>query len=818
MSIDPNEKHKSLTISYRDIMGMNQKAQREILKKPAFKEMLSELSPAKRIELFPGYYRKDLDADQQSILSGRSSGGWNIPDVKRYTGEDVQKYIDRKSRGSESASVAIPKSEYQKVMEGAGVRSSLDERSSGSIGSVSGNKSNNAYWTPERQKFAINYLMEKGNISRAGATSAVARWRWEAPKGPSDSNNMGGGHWGIVQWGSDRVKVLEANGHNIRGEGSTVTNQLDAFIWEGNNVDYEKPRFKALQEAGTLADGARAMADIERAEDYNRNGYDTLRDQTEVTANQIWNAQTMSNPVEGKSFEEWKKQNPDGTPDQYATAVEVEHQKTLNAEKAATAMATTLIASGATAEQVAALQHTLLYEPEKFDAKAEELEIPKLVAEKARETATAMGGLERSDKSTGQGNLVEKYPIGEERLFVSGGTLEGVDPRLIHMVKEGSKDLPPGYRAEMISGKDSRDMGTKNHPSGLATDWIIYDDKGKQLSHNKYGPDWKTYEKFYQSVNVRGKELYPDVETLWGGAWNSSAAGPGDPMHIQIKQKGVGSQSMRYDPETGLDKNHEFTKLGNYYMSEKEVGEYRSGVLANIEKERELAESKIGSIPKTAKADASTPSKWDRADLGATPAADVASTQPIVPAPENNPSDLTLDEFASLRKVKKRTDMSLPGKLEEFNKKARIADEIDASEVAPVITAAKGAEFVTDKATPIVAGEAGKEHVKITPLEGPNRPRESTSKDTGPIPEAVAEPQPEPQSQQEDQAQSQQPSPVQMAMSNGRGQSQPGLRSADIPNPGSNMTGSVAKHYNGTLWAVDKHSTLMNIAPESAIA
>ena len=113
-------------------------------------------------------------------------------------------------------------------------------------------------------------------------------------------------------------------------------------------------------------------------------------------------------------------------------------------------------------------------------------------------------------------------------------------------------------------------------------------------------------------------------------------------------------------------------------------------------------------------------------------------------------------------------------------------------------------------------GERGPE--KVTVENSVQANRANTSKDTGPMPNDVAAPQPDTDAPQNNQAQPQQPSPVEMAMANGRGQSAPGLRETDIPNPGSNMTGSVAKHYNGTLWAVDKHSTLMNIAPESAIA
>ena len=163
--------------------------------------------------------------------------------------------------------------------------------------------------------------------------------------------------------------------------------------------------------------------------------------------------------------------------------------------------------------------------------------------------------------------------------------LKGVDSKLMEVMNAAKEDLPEGYTVEAISGKNSRSTGTKNHPSGLAMDVIIRDKNGKAIPHNKNSSGWKYYEMLYRSVHIRGQKMFPNDKFIWGGAWISSSAGRGDPMHYQIVKKGVGSQtSGRYSFEEGLNKNHPFYKEGGQ-LSPEEREQFDTIVRENIEKE-----------------------------------------------------------------------------------------------------------------------------------------------------------------------------------------------------------------------------------------
>ncbi len=175
-------------------------------------------------------------------------------------------------------------------------------------------------------------------------------------------------------------------------------------------------------------------------------------------------------------------------------------------------------------------------------------------------------------------DLPTALPAESERLYRAGGRVDGMDKSLVHLSKEASKDLPPGYRAEMISGHDARSTGTTNHPNGLAMDIKIYDDKGKVVPHDRGGPGMAIYEKYHQSMVERGKVLYPKNQYIRGGAWQSSAAGNGEPMHMQRRIPGIGSQSSgKYNENTGIAKGHDFQK---HMMQPDELKAYKESIRA----------------------------------------------------------------------------------------------------------------------------------------------------------------------------------------------------------------------------------------------
>lgn len=178
------------------------------------------------------------------------------------------------------------------------------------------------------------------------------------------------------------------------------------------------------------------------------------------------------------------------------------------------------------------------------------------------------------------GDLTSQFPENTERFFHQGGHVQGVDKSLLHLLKESSKDLPPGYRMEMISGKDARSTGTTNHPSGIAADVQIFDSRGKLIPHDSNSAGWKYYEQMYQSMAVRGKELYPENRYIWGGTWIGGGAPRGDPMHYQRLIQGVGSQgSGVYNINTGVPRGHPFySEIPGSHMTPEEIKAYQERI------------------------------------------------------------------------------------------------------------------------------------------------------------------------------------------------------------------------------------------------
>lgn len=192
------------------------------------------------------------------------------------------------------------------------------------------------------------------------------------------------------------------------------------------------------------------------------------------------------------------------------------------------------------------------------------------------------------------------YPEGTERLKHASGNLQGMDPKLMDVMKASSKDLPEGWHAEIISGRDPRATGTKNHPAGIAADIKIYDKEGRLIPYDRGGPGMKYYEQFHQSMVERGKVMYPDEKFIWGGTWISKAAGHGDPMHMQRVDPSVPGSSQTsgaYDPNKGA-KGHPFE---DFLMNDQERKEYQEKIRDKIKSENEgatpVAKSQFGNIP-----------------------------------------------------------------------------------------------------------------------------------------------------------------------------------------------------------------------------
>ena len=150
--------------------------------------------------------------------------------------------------------------------------------------------------------------------------------------------------------------------------------------------------------------------------------------------------------------------------------------------------------------------------------------------------------------------------------------------------QEASKDLPPGWHAEMVSGHDAR-KGTNNHPNKIAMDIKIYRPDGSQVAFNDaiHPKDAKMYEQFGQSMRMRGQKMFPGTNWLWGGTWQGGGAPVnGDPMHMQLFKKGVGSQGMnQYNWDKGVLNHNAFPNL----MKPDELKAYKEQVKQNMQNE-----------------------------------------------------------------------------------------------------------------------------------------------------------------------------------------------------------------------------------------
>jgi len=197
----------------------------------------------------------------------------------------------------------------------------------------------------------------------------------------------------------------------------------------------------------------------------------------------------------------------------------------------------------------------------------------------------------------------KKYPAGEERFYREGGRLvssSGVklNEKLVNVLKAASKDLPDGYHIKMFSGADSRSTGTRNHPGGVAIDLKIVDGQGRELRDRGFGEGHRIYEQLAQSMKIRGQEMYPDTDYIWGGAW--TVAG-GDRMHYQIvdpEQKvfGASRNSGAYNFETGIDREFWAGKqAADQFMTKEELRAYKETIRKKILEEKQSATPTIGS-------------------------------------------------------------------------------------------------------------------------------------------------------------------------------------------------------------------------------
>ena len=129
--------------------------------------------------------------------------------------------------------------------------------------------------------------------------------------------------------------------------------------------------------------------------------------------------------------------------------------------------------------------------------------------------------------------------------YARGGTQ--VEPWLVDTVRQASRALPPGYRADVISTVDPRAKGTPWHPSGRAIDIQIFDDRGNKVPYigNRGVPGYGVYENMALAARQYTDRVYPGKTFTWGGHFHSGT--PYDRMHFQsggVSAEGFSKQQL----------------------------------------------------------------------------------------------------------------------------------------------------------------------------------------------------------------------------------------------------------------------------------
>ena len=119
--------------------------------------------------------------------------------------------------------------------------------------------------------------------------------------------------------------------------------------------------------------------------------------------------------------------------------------------------------------------------------------------------------------------------------------LTGVDPGLIGAVRAASSTLPPGWRAEMVSGERKGDP--RFHGKGKALDIQLIDAQGRKLPNYQSAENFRPYEQFAQAVHAA--QPADTAPIRWGGYFGGPKGkyGAVDLMHFDTGDVPMGGGS-----------------------------------------------------------------------------------------------------------------------------------------------------------------------------------------------------------------------------------------------------------------------------------
>jgi hypothetical protein len=594
-----------LTVDYKSLLKLGTKERLDAIQSGSGQELMNALTPAQRAALFPSYFRQQ----GPSVMGAMSGGTAATADVSAptYSTSAVQAdaVASRSGGGGPADSSWVPPAPKSWRERMADLKKPKDTSTTGGSGRKLVGGSTIPKDTDPKVVEAINRVASKHGLDPAAVSMLIkteSNWK---------SKSKTGSYAGLTQIGPDTVREAGWGFTHEQFRNMSPEKQVEVYgDWlehykfndKVGNAGIDLAKLNPSQQAAILQgfqfspNGQRFLKAFGQGDASvpatNSRQANVLGDTSIAQMTSYYSKLATNNPAE------YEEANPTAViqqdPNQSGT-IQPRFGDDTMAPKAPPPPLTALpdgIDQGI-AEQFKSMspdeQKKLLNEMSGVDVGV----INKYYTDDKKSTyatklaarsLTAAANLQPKFKPQEGKSLTESLPPDTERFFHAGGKLEGVDPKLVHLLKESSKDLPAGYRMEMISGKDARSTGTKNHPNGLAVDVKLYDDKGKALNHGSPGAGWGAYERMYQSVYQRGKMYYPDEDFIWGGAWHSKAAGMGDKMHYQRRVKGVGSQSSGdYNPDKGLSPSKYYLDPTGERLTPDQIAEHRNWVKTRVE-------------------------------------------------------------------------------------------------------------------------------------------------------------------------------------------------------------------------------------------
>jgi hypothetical protein len=237
--------------AFKKLKKLTPQRRLEIASSPVGTSMLGLLTPSQFADLFPKYWERGLP----------DVGGFREA-ISKKSQKAQQDYFDSVDQALGTVSPgAADRARREGRTPGGGRGGGTPGGAPGGGGSYGG--SIQGYWTPERQKYAVQYLMEHGKFTQYGAAAAVARMTKEAPGGPGQySKGDGGQHFGVAQWSKSRAG-------SIFGV-SDLDTQLAHYVKESWTT--EKRAGDLFRSAQNPQQGSVAAMHFERAEGYKESG------------------------------------------------------------------------------------------------------------------------------------------------------------------------------------------------------------------------------------------------------------------------------------------------------------------------------------------------------------------------------------------------------------------------------------------------------------------------------------------------------------------------------------------------------------------